>query len=190
MPRGAGENSPILRAETRMRSRPRPRALPPPEVGAPTCPFGRLSNASPASRPVPTGGHLRSAGMTQGRVSESGFPSSRHIRQMTYRLILISGSGQVSVHPWCLPTINTSRPWTMRQYAGFGTAAESNERYRQLLAAGTMGCRWRSKPAHPMGYDSDDPIAHARSARSAWPSTRSTTCAAVRRHPARPVFPR
>ena len=35
------------------------------------------------------------------------------------------------------PSMYTGRPWTMRQYAGFGTAAESNERYHQLLAAGT-----------------------------------------------------
>ncbi|HEU0129148.1 MAG TPA: methylmalonyl-CoA mutase family protein, partial [Pseudonocardiaceae bacterium] len=33
----------------------------------------------------------------------------------------------------------TGRPWTMRQYAGFGTAAESNQRYHQLIAAGTAG---------------------------------------------------
>jgi methylmalonyl-CoA mutase, N-terminal domain len=33
----------------------------------------------------------------------------------------------------------TGRPWTMRQYAGFGTAAESNQRYHQLIDAGTTG---------------------------------------------------
>ncbi|MFE9628141.1 methylmalonyl-CoA mutase family protein, partial [Streptomyces sp. NPDC006527] len=33
----------------------------------------------------------------------------------------------------------TGRPWTMRQYAGFGTAVESNARYRQLIAHGTTG---------------------------------------------------
>ena len=37
------------------------------------------------------------------------------------------------------PTMYTGKPWTMRQYAGFGTAAESNERYLQLIAAGTTG---------------------------------------------------
>ncbi|MEU6611412.1 methylmalonyl-CoA mutase family protein, partial [Streptomyces shenzhenensis] len=37
------------------------------------------------------------------------------------------------------PTMYTGRPWTMRQYAGFGTAAESNARYRQLIAHGTTG---------------------------------------------------
>jgi methylmalonyl-CoA mutase N-terminal domain/subunit len=37
------------------------------------------------------------------------------------------------------PTMYAGRPWTMRQYAGFSTAAESNHRYRQLIAAGTTG---------------------------------------------------
>ncbi|MFJ8188131.1 methylmalonyl-CoA mutase family protein, partial [Streptomyces sp. NPDC096105] len=32
------------------------------------------------------------------------------------------------------PTMYTGRPWTMRQYAGFGTATESNARYKQLIA--------------------------------------------------------
>ena len=37
------------------------------------------------------------------------------------------------------PSMYTGRPWTMRQYAGFGTAKESNERYKQLVANGTGG---------------------------------------------------
>ncbi|MEU9553445.1 methylmalonyl-CoA mutase family protein, partial [Streptomyces werraensis] len=37
------------------------------------------------------------------------------------------------------PSMYTGRPWTMRQYAGFGTATESNARYKQLIANGTMG---------------------------------------------------
>ncbi len=53
----------------------------------------------------------------------------------------------------------TSRPWTMRQYAGFGTAAESNARYHQLLRAGTMGLSVAFDLPTQMGYDSDDPIA-------------------------------
>ncbi|MEU7902650.1 methylmalonyl-CoA mutase family protein [Actinoplanes sp. NPDC049118] len=58
------------------------------------------------------------------------------------------------------PTMYTQRPWTMRQYAGFGTAAESNARYHQLLAAGTMGLSVAFDLPTQMGYDSDDPIAH------------------------------
>jgi len=58
------------------------------------------------------------------------------------------------------PTMYTGRPWTMRQYAGFGTARESNERYKQLLAAGTMGLSVAFDLPTQMGYDSDHPLAH------------------------------
>jgi methylmalonyl-CoA mutase N-terminal domain/subunit len=58
------------------------------------------------------------------------------------------------------PTMYTTRPWTMRQYAGFGTAAESNARYHQLLAAGTTGLSVAFDLPTQMGYDSDAPLAH------------------------------
>jgi methylmalonyl-CoA mutase N-terminal domain/subunit len=57
------------------------------------------------------------------------------------------------------PTMYTGRLWTMRQYAGFGTAAESNRRYRQLLEAGTTGLSVAFDLPTQMGYDSDDPVA-------------------------------
>jgi methylmalonyl-CoA mutase N-terminal domain/subunit len=57
------------------------------------------------------------------------------------------------------PTMYTGRPWTMRQYAGFGTAKESNERYHQLLAAGTTGLSVAFDLPTQMGYDSDNPVA-------------------------------
>ena len=53
----------------------------------------------------------------------------------------------------------TGRPWTMRQYAGFGTAKESNERYRHLVAQGTGGLSVAFDLPTQMGYDSDDPVA-------------------------------
>ena len=58
------------------------------------------------------------------------------------------------------PTMYTGRPWTMRQYAGFGTAAESNARYRQLLSAGTTGLSVAFDLPTQMGYDSDHAMAH------------------------------
>ena len=58
------------------------------------------------------------------------------------------------------PTMYTGRPWTMRQYAGFGTAAESNARYQQLIAAGTTGLSVAFDLPTQMGYDSDHPLAH------------------------------
>ncbi len=58
------------------------------------------------------------------------------------------------------PSMYTGKPWTMRQYAGFGTAAESNERYKQLIAAGTNGLSVAFDLPTQMGYDSDHPLAH------------------------------
>ncbi|HTY70835.1 MAG TPA: methylmalonyl-CoA mutase family protein [Actinomycetes bacterium] len=57
-------------------------------------------------------------------------------------------------------TMYTQRPWTMRQYAGFGTAVESNRRYHQLLDAGTTGLSVAFDLPTQMGYDSDHPLAH------------------------------
>ncbi len=57
------------------------------------------------------------------------------------------------------PTMYTGRPWTMRQYAGFGTAKESNERYHHLLKAGTTGLSVAFDLPTQMGYDSDHPVA-------------------------------
>ena len=51
------------------------------------------------------------------------------------------------------------RLWTMRQYAGFGTAAESNRRYRYLLESGTTGLSVAFDLPTQIGYDSDDPQA-------------------------------
>lgn len=49
------------------------------------------------------------------------------------------------------------KPWTMRQYAGFGSAKESNERYLQLVAAGTGGLSVAFDLPTQMGFDSDAP---------------------------------
>src|SRR6201987_5779870 len=58
------------------------------------------------------------------------------------------------------PSMYTGRPWTMRQYAGFGTAKESNARYHELVANGTGGLSVAFDLPTQMGYDSDEPIAH------------------------------
>jgi methylmalonyl-CoA mutase N-terminal domain/subunit len=52
------------------------------------------------------------------------------------------------------------RLWTMRQYAGFGTAAESNRRYRFLLEQGQTGLSVAFDLPTQIGYDSDHPMAH------------------------------
>ena len=57
------------------------------------------------------------------------------------------------------PTMYRGRLWTMRQYAGFGTAAESNRRYRYLLAQGVTGLSVAFDLPTQMGYDSDHALA-------------------------------
>jgi methylmalonyl-CoA mutase N-terminal domain/subunit len=57
------------------------------------------------------------------------------------------------------PTMYRGRLWTMRQYAGFGTARESNARYRYLLAHGVDGLSVAFDLPTQMGYDSDHPLA-------------------------------
>ncbi|HEY2692920.1 MAG TPA: methylmalonyl-CoA mutase family protein, partial [Streptosporangiaceae bacterium] len=57
------------------------------------------------------------------------------------------------------PGMYTKRPWTMRQYAGFSTAADSNRRYHQLIDAGTTGLSVAFDLPTQMGYDSDAPAA-------------------------------
>ncbi|GAB2822461.1 methylmalonyl-CoA mutase family protein [Streptomyces chlorus] len=57
------------------------------------------------------------------------------------------------------PSMYTGRPWTMRQYAGFGTAKESNERYHELVGVGTGGLSVAFDLPTQMGYGSDDAIA-------------------------------
>src|SRR5688500_9820617 len=57
------------------------------------------------------------------------------------------------------PSMYRGRLWTMRQYAGFGTAEESNARYRYLLGQGVSGLSVAFDLPTQMGYDSDHPLA-------------------------------
>jgi len=57
------------------------------------------------------------------------------------------------------PTMYRGKLWTMRQYAGFGTAEESNKRYKYLLSQGQTGLSVAFDLPTQIGYDSDDPMA-------------------------------
>jgi methylmalonyl-CoA mutase N-terminal domain/subunit len=57
------------------------------------------------------------------------------------------------------PTMYRGRLWTMRQYAGYASAAESNRRYRYLLGQGQTGLSVAFDLPTQIGYDSDDPMA-------------------------------
>jgi methylmalonyl-CoA mutase N-terminal domain/subunit len=99
-----------------------------------------------------------------GRITESGLPV-----RTVYGPEALAGwdageqLGEPGSYPYTrgvYPSMYTGRPWTMRQYAGFGTASESNERYHQLVAAGTGGLSVAFDLPTQMGYDSDESIAH------------------------------
>jgi methylmalonyl-CoA mutase N-terminal domain/subunit len=72
----------------------------------------------------------------------------------------LGAPGQYPYTRGVYPNMYTGRPWTMRQYAGFGTAKESNERYHELVANGTGGLSVAFDLPTQMGYDSDEAIAH------------------------------
>jgi len=102
--------------------------------------------------------------MSDGARSESDLPI-----QGTYNAEDLAGfdpaeqlgePGQFPYTRGVYPSMYTGRPWTMRQYAGFGTAKESNERYHQLVEAGTGGLSVAFDLPTQMGYDSDEAIAH------------------------------
>jgi methylmalonyl-CoA mutase, N-terminal domain len=57
------------------------------------------------------------------------------------------------------PTMYRGRLWTMRQYAGYASAAESNRRYRYLLAQGQTGLSVAFDLPTQLGYDADHPLA-------------------------------
>jgi methylmalonyl-CoA mutase N-terminal domain/subunit len=101
--------------------------------------------------------------LSPDRYSESGFPIKPQYTSADLPDDPDAQIGSAGTYPFTrgvYPTMYTKRPWTMRQYAGFGTAAESNERYRHLLDAGTTGLSVAFDLPTQMGYDSDDPIAH------------------------------
>src|SRR5262245_64305354 len=59
------------------------------------------------------------------------------------------------------PTMYRGRLWTMRQYAGFGSAAETNKRYRFLLEQGQTGLSVAFDLPTQMGHDPDSPLARS-----------------------------
>ena len=70
--------------------------------------------------------------------------------------------GQPGAYPFTrgiYPDMYRSRKWTMRQYAGFGNADETNKRFRYLLGNGQTGLSVAFDLPTQMGLDSDDPMA-------------------------------
>ena len=73
--------------------------------------------------------------------------------------------GRVSVSA-ARTTMYRGRPWTMRQYAGFGSAEETNARFRYLLERGQTGLSVAFDLPTQLGYDSDDPLAEGEVGRT------------------------
>src|SRR5580700_1953281 len=93
------------------------------------------------------------------RISESGIPiesvyGPKEIQNLDPEADL-GAPGSFPFTRGVYPTMYVTRPWTMRQYAGFSTAAESNQRYHQLIDAGTTGLSVAFDLPTQMGYDSD-----------------------------------
>ena len=64
----------------------------------------------------------------------------------------------ISIYSWCPAYLYRGRLWTMRQYAGFGNAEESNKRYKYLLSQGQTGLSVAFDLPTQIGYDSDQPL--------------------------------
>jgi methylmalonyl-CoA mutase, N-terminal domain len=98
------------------------------------------------------------------RTSESGLPIDPvydHSKLTDFRPEEKLGRpGEYPFTRGVYPRMYVDRPWTMRQYAGFASARQSNRRYHELIAAGTTGLSVAFDLPTQMGYDSDAPVAH------------------------------
>jgi methylmalonyl-CoA mutase N-terminal domain/subunit len=101
--------------------------------------------------PMPDGASL-------GDASQSTSPATPLTAEEAY-IEKLGFPGEYPYTRGVQPTMYRSRFWTMRQYAGFSTAEESNKRYRYLLGQGQTGLSVAFDLPTQIGYDADDPIA-------------------------------
>ena len=95
--------------------------------------------------------------------TSSGIPIERSYNHTTPQPPPLAEEGKPGAFPFTrgvYPEMYRSRLWTMRQYAGFGSAEESNRRYKYLLASGTTGLSIAFDLPTQIGYDSDHPMAN------------------------------
>ena len=97
------------------------------------------------------------------RITDSGIPIAQSYDQRDRDDVdLVAALGEPGEFPFTRgvhPTMYRDRPWTMRQYAGFATAEETNERFRYLLSIGAPGLSVAFDLPTQLGLDSDDPLA-------------------------------
>src|SRR6516164_6273207 len=120
-------------------------------------------DAEAGARPGVTGLSRSNLGVME-RTSESGLPIDPVYDDSKLTDFRPAEKlGQPGEYPFTrgvYPRMYVDRPWTMRQYAGFATAKESNRRYHELIEAGTTGLSVAFDLPTQMGYDSDAPVAH------------------------------
>ena len=95
--------------------------------------------------------------------TESGIPTKRlytplDVEETDYTTE-IGYPGEYPYTRGVYPTMYRGRLWTMRNYAGFGTAEDTNQRFRYLLKQGMSGLSVAFDLPTQLGYDSDDPMA-------------------------------
>ena len=104
--------------------------------------------------------HVPTANLPEGHVTPEGIaiPPVPSGDDSARQAVMAAMPGMAPFLRGPYPTMYATRPWTVRQYAGFSTAAESNAFYRRNLAAGQMGLSVAfDLPTH-RGYDSDNPL--------------------------------
>ncbi len=93
-------------------------------------------------------------------VTESGIPVKKLYTPLDLEgddyLAQLSFPGEFPYTRGVYPTMYRGRHWTMRNYAGFGTAEDTNQRYRYLLDQGMVGLSMAFDLPTQLGYDSDD----------------------------------
>ena len=92
----------------------------------------------------------------------SGIPIPRFLTPADVEVNYLEDLGFPGAYPYTRgvqPTMYRGRLWTMRQYAGYGTAEESNRRYKYLLAQGQTGLSVAFDLPTQLGLDADDPLA-------------------------------
>jgi len=105
----------------------------------------------------------RSSEREEAFKTESGIPVKRlytplDLEDIDYESEL-GFPGQYPYTRGVYPTMYRGRLWTMRNYAGFGMAEDTNKRYRYLLEQGMVGLSMAFDLPTQLGYDSDDPLA-------------------------------
>jgi len=95
---------------------------------------------------------------TSSEIPVRRFYRPRDVAALSYEE-KVGDPGQYPYTRGLYPDMYRKRHWTMRQYAGYSSAAESNKRYRYLLSQGTTGLSVAFDLPTQIGYDSDSPVA-------------------------------